>query len=94
MADLTGWTGPVGLGPFRIGLRRPREIDLSALTDSELLERVREFLPRLVVTWRAGNDPGDEYLMVRALQHCPDLSDLLSDREAHELGIGSHDRTL
>ena len=87
MADLRGWTGPLDLGPFRMGLRRPREVDLTALTDAELLERVRELTPALVESWRAGGHPDDEYLLVRGLQLCPDLSSLLSGEEAHDLGV-------
>ena len=87
MADLSKWVDSVNLGPFRMGLRHRREIDLTALTDAELIERVREFLPRLVVAWRAGSDLGVEYLLVRGLELCPDLSDLLSEREAHDLGV-------
>lgn len=88
MADLTKWVDPVNLGRFRLGLRRPGAVDYTTWSDDELIERVREFLPRLVVTWRAGDDLGDEYLLVRSLQVCPDLiKNLLSDQEAHDLGV-------
>ena len=87
MADLKKWVDPVNLGPFRLGLRRPGEVDYTTWSDDELVERVRELLPKFVNSWRAGRDREDEYLLVRGLQLCPDLSDLLSEREAHDLGV-------
>ena len=87
MADLSKWVDPVSLGPFRMGLRNQQEIDLTALTNAELIERVGEFLPKLVSSWRTGDDPGDAYLLVRGLRLCPDVSDLLSDEEARDLGV-------
>ena len=87
MADLTGWTGPLDLGPFRIGLRHRREIDLAALTDDELKERMRELFQSLVNSWRAGKDRQEAYLLVQGLRVCPDLRRLLSEQEAHDLGI-------
>lgn len=87
MADLNTWVDPVNLGPFRLGLRHRAKIDLTTLTDAELIERVRELLPNLVNSWRAGRDREDEYLLVQGLQVCPDLSHLLSDQEAHDLEV-------
>ena len=87
MADLTEWTGPLDLGPFRLGLRPQREIDLTALTDAELSERVRELFPKLVNSWRIDGTQEDALLLIRGLEHHPDLVALLSDQEAHDLGV-------
>ena len=87
MADLSKWVDPVNLGPFRMGLRNQQEVDLKALTNAELIERVRESLPRLAGSWRTGEDREDACLLVRGLRLCPDLSDLLSDEEARDLGV-------
>ena len=77
----------MNLAPFRLGLRRLEEVDYTAWSDHELIERVRELLPALVNSWRAGRDREDAYLLERALGLCPDLSGLLSDQETHDLGV-------
>ena len=87
MGDLKKWVDPVNLGPFRLGLRRPGETDYTAWSDDELVGRIRELLPKLVNSWRAGDDPNDAYLLARALSLHPDLKDLLSDQEARDLGV-------
>jgi len=92
MADLSKWVHPVNLGPFRLGLQRPGERDYTTWSDAKLIERMRELTPALVESWRAREESDDarqlEYLLEQALKLHPDLvSSLLSDQEAHDLGI-------
>ncbi len=87
MADLSKWVDPVSLGPFRMGLRHPQEIDLKALTDAELMDRLRELFPTVVKAWRISATQEEARLVIFGLDVCPDLVSLLSDREAHDLGV-------
>jgi len=88
MADLKKWVDPVNMGPFRMGLRHTEKVNYTTWSDDELIERMRELLPKFVNSWRAGDNRVDEYLLVRGLQSCPDLSALLlSDREKLDLDL-------
>ena len=87
MADLSKWVDPVSLGPFRMGLRHPQEIDLKALTDDELMDRLRERFPTVVKAWRIGATQEAARLVIFGLGVCPDLAGFLSDQEALDLGV-------
>ena len=45
---------------IELGLERPqKEIDLAALTDDELMERLREFVAKMVNSWRVSGTQED-----------------------------------
>ena len=73
---------------IELGLERPqKEIDLAALTDDELMERLREFVAKMVNSWRVSGTQEDALLLLHGLDICPDLVNLLSLQEKLDLGL-------
>ena len=69
-------------------LVRPKKArDLRALSDTELIDRVWELLPKLVESWRAHGLQKDAMLLRRGLQRNPELLAILSDQEKLDLGL-------
>ena len=66
---------------------RQRVIDLKALTDAELLARLRELFPTVVKSWRITATQVDARLVIFGIKTCPSLVEFLSGQEALDLGI-------
>ena len=70
------------------GLKRRQEVmDVRALSDEELRERLRELFPTVVKAWRIDATQEAARLVIFGIKTCPHLVGFLSDQEALDLGV-------